>query len=395
MLQPPVLNADPYSPEILEYPYDFFEALRETGPIVSIPKYGIYAVGRHDEVGTVLTDYRRFITSGGVTLSDIRKPGASRPPSPILEVDPPVHTPIRAALTKIISPIVIRKWRAIFEAEADRLAEQVCSMGDIDGVRDIAEAFVTTVFPDVLGLKASPEMIISIGDMNFNQIGPRNEITVESEKRAAPYLEMYQESFQRENLRPDGFGAEIYAAGDTGALDPEIVPGVVRSFVRGGMDTTISGLGLTLNQLARSPQAWQSIRERPELSRVAFEEAIRYESPVQAIFRTTAAETELSGYKLEADKKIAVFVAAANRDPRKWEKPDVFDMTRDLSGGHRAFGAGDHICIGQMIARLETDCMVAALARRARTLELTGTPIFRLNNSTRTLRTLPMRVTRA
>jgi len=169
----------------------------------------------------------------------------------------------------------------------------------------------------------------------------------------------------------------------------------VRSFIRGGMDTTIAGIGFSLNQLARFPDQWAMVHADPAKVRGAFEEAIRYESPSQTQFRTTTGRTVLGGYEIEADTKVAVFMGAANRDPRKWPRSGEFNITRQAAGIHVAFGSGAHVCIGQMIARLEAEVILAAIATRVKTIELAGEPTYRIGNTLRTLKQLPLRVTRA
>jgi 4-methoxybenzoate monooxygenase (O-demethylating) len=392
LLAPPVLDIDPFSDGILENPYPFHHALREAGPVVYLKQYDIYAVGRHDEAQTVLTDYSRFIASAGTGMYNLRKEAGWRPRSPLLERDPPDHTRVRSAVMKTISPLVIRKWKAGFDKEAERIVERILDLREFDAVKEVAEAFVLKVFPDSIGVNMPSDNAIAIGDMNFNAIGPQNDRFKRSLERVEAILEWYQRSFQRESMLPGGFGEEMYKLGDAGELDPEMVPGLVRSFIRGGMDTTIAGVGFTLNQLARDPRQYAMMHAEPAKMRAAFEEAIRYESPAQTQFRTTEGEVELSGHRLEHDFKVAIFLGAANRDPRKWPNPESFDVTRQTAGIHLAFGFGDHICIGQMIARVEGESILAAIARRAKSIELSGRPSYRLINCLRTLGTLPLRV---
>jgi cytochrome P450 len=90
-----------------------------------------------------------------------------------------------------------------------------------------------------------------------------------------------------------------------------------------------------------------------------------------------------------------VFIGAANRDPRKWERPDMFDITRHTTGLHLAFGSGAHLCIGNMIARLEADVILTALAKRIVSFELAGEPSYRIINTLRTLKELPLRIVKA
>jgi 4-methoxybenzoate monooxygenase (O-demethylating) len=392
--EPAELDIDPYSEENILNPRPFQEALRETGPIVLLKRYDMYAVGRYEEVRTVLSDYKRFTTTGGIGMSDIRKPGAWRSASPITEVDPPQHTGVRAALTKVISPIVIRRWREIFLAEAELVADRVVERGDVDGVKDIAEAYVLKVFPDALGVDLPREHFLAIGEMNFNQQGPQNEIYHRSMEKVAPILPLYQNAFQREATIPGGFAEKIFEAEDAGDFAPGTAPLQVRSFLRAGVDTTIAGIGHTLHFLARHPDQFAQVLADQTKSRGAFEEAIRLESPAANLFRTTACDTELSGVRLKGDVKVAMFMGAGNRDPRKWPDADKFDLNRQSAGVHLALGAGDHICIGQMIARLEAECILSAIAKRVRSIELAGEPAYKVVNTLRTLHHLPLRLKR-
>jgi hypothetical protein len=97
---------------------------------------------------------------------------------------------------------------------------------------------------------------------------------------------------------------------------------------------------------------------------------------------------------MEPGTKIAAFIGSANRDAGKFERPDVFDLKRQATG-HVAFGQGAHVCIGEMIARLEAECLIGALLRRVRSLSMAGEPEYRPVNTLRILDRLPLRVERA
>jgi cytochrome P450 len=395
LLEPPTLDIDPFSDEVLTDPYPFFQMLRDAGPVAYIKQYGYYAVGRYAEVTLVSSDFKRFTSEGGVGLSDIRKPDAWRQKSPITEIDPPEHTGIRAALQKILSPRVIRQWRTAFEAHAVEVADRVFDMREIDGVRDVAEEFVLGAFPHLLGIDVPAERLIITGELNFNQLGPNNQRLQRALERAAPILDWYAEQLKRDKMLPGGFGEKIYQAEDRGEFAPGTAAGQVRSFFRAGVDTTIAGIGITLNQLARHPAQFELLKADSSKVRNAFEEGIRFESPAQVMFRTTTHDVELSGYRLKDDTKVGYYAGSANRDPRQWSNPDDFDVNRSVLGVHRAFGYGAHVCIGQLIARLEAECILGAIARRAKSIELSGQPTYRLVNTLRTLGTLPLRVNAA
>jgi cytochrome P450 len=154
----------------------------------------------------------------------------------------------------------------------------------------------------------------------------------------------------------------------------------------------VHGIGSALVCFARNPEQWERLRADPTLARNAFDEVMRYESPVQAFFRTTTRATDIGGIAIDGGEKVLLFFAAANRDPRRWDDPERFDITR-RAGGHVAFGAGIHRCVGEFVGKLEGEIVLAALARRARTLALAGEPTVRLNNTLRGYDTAPLRIT--
>ena len=166
---------------------------------------------------------------------------------------------------------------------------------------------------------------------------------------------------------------------------------LVRSLLTAGLDTTIQGIAHSLAAFAEFPDQWKVLREKPSLTRNAFEEAIRFASPVMTFFRTTTREVELGGIPLSEGHKVLLFLASANRDPRRWANPDDFAVERE-SAGHVGFGLGIHQCVGQMVARLEAEVMIQALLRRVESIEPAGSPRYRLNNTLRTLESLPLRV---
>ena len=257
---------------------------------------------------------------------------------------------------------------------------------------DLAETFVLKVFPEAVGVDLPRENILAIGEMRFNQSGPPNELYHRAMKRAQPYLEWFENSVQRKGVIKGSIAEMLFDAEDRGEFDEGIASNMVRSFVGGGTDSTITGIGHTLHLLARNPDQWAILRSDQTKVKSAFEEALRLETPFQVTYRTTVGEVSLSGVRLTPDTKVGVFLGAANRDPRKWADPDRFDVTRDTTGVHLGFGSGPHICIGQMIARLESEAILKALVKVADRLELAGEARFRPINQMRQLDSLPLRV---
>ena len=228
--------------------------------------------------------------------------------------------------------------------------------------------------------------------MVFNSFGPANHLFEAAAPRAEKAYPWVREQSLRENLTPDGFGAVIYEAVDGGELPAEDAAALIKSLLTAGVDTTVSSLGAAIYSLLRFPDEWRKLKADPALARNAFEEAIRFECPVQTFFRTASTSTQIGGYELEEGTKVMLFLAAANRDPRQWERPDEFDITRKTLG-HVGYGHGIHVCVGQLLARLEGEAVLKAFAEKVATIEMDGVPVRRLNNTLRGLKSLPMRIT--
>jgi cytochrome P450 len=131
---------------------------------------------------------------------------------------------------------------------------------------------------------------------------------------------------------------------------------------------------------------------QPDLARAAFDETLRLAPPAPMVGRTTTGPTTLGGVSLGAREKVFLLVGAANRDPRRWDNPDQFDITRN-TGSQLAFGLGPHFCVGHAVARLEAEVVLATLIDRVERIEISGEPVPELNNWLYGPRNLPVTVT--
>jgi 4-methoxybenzoate monooxygenase (O-demethylating) len=391
----PHLDIDPFSMAFFADPYPAHEALREAGPVVYLDKWNIYGVARYAQVHQMLNDPAAFCSSRGVGLSDFKKEQPWRPPSLILEVDPPAHGRTRAVLSQVLSPTVLKGLRERFVAAAEARVDALLEKRRFDAIEELAEAYPLSIFPDALGLRpGGREHLLPYASLVFNAFGPPNQLRQEAIDRSAPHQAYIAEQCQHENLTPGGIGACIHAHVDEGKITAAEAPLLVRSLLSAGLDTTVNGIGAAVYCLARFPDQWRALRDDLTLARNAFEEAVRFESPVQTFFRTTTREVELGGVPIGEGEKVLMFLAAANRDPRRWDKPDDYDIKRRTSG-HVGYGSGIHMCVGQLVARLEGEVMLTALARRVATIEISGEPKRRFNNTLRGLDSLPVTITAA
>jgi len=391
----PVSKIDPFSLAFLADPHPGHAALREAGPVVWIETYGAYAAARYAEVREILADPATFCSSRGVGLSDFAREKPWRPPSLVLERDPPEHDRARAVLNRALSATVMRALKGRFAEAAERLAGELARKGRFDAVGDCAEVYPMMVLPDAVGLSEDGrEHLLPYAATVFNMFGPDNELRRSAVAQMAPHVAWISAQCRREQLASDGIGAMIHAAADSGEVTRQEAELLVRSLLSAGFDTTVHGLGAAMRSLATNPDQFAALRADPMKARAAFEEAVRLESPVQTFFRTTTRDAALGGVTIPEGEKVLMLLGAANRDPRRWPEPDRYDIDRPTAG-HVGFGAGVHMCVGQLLARLEGEVLIGAIARAFSSLEPDGEPAPLYNNTLRGWTKMPVRATAA
>ncbi|MDO8147731.1 cytochrome P450 [Isoptericola sp. b515] len=390
----PTIDADPFGDGGSVDPYPFQVAVRETADVVRLGRYGCYATGRHEHVAAVLRNWQDYGSAAGVGLSNFAVSTPWRQRSIILEADPPHHDAPHRVLAEVLGPRTQRTLRDQWYAGADALVGRLLARTTtFDALTELATAFPLRVFPDAVGIApGGRHQLLGFSDVLFNAFGPRNALVRDAAADARALAAWVDASCRREELSPDGLGARIWAAADRGEITADQAPDVVRSLFAAGVNTAVHALGSMVHALANHPEQWALVREDEALRRRALDEALRWSTPVQTFFRTTLRDVSLAGARIGTHEKVMVLLGAANRDPRRWEDPDRFDVTRDTAG-HVGFGTGLHACLGQSFARLEAEALLAAMVARIETIEPAGPAVPRPNNTLRAWARIPVRVT--
>ncbi len=390
--QIPSFDFDPYDERELADPYPRYAELRAAGPVVRLTKYNVVAMARHAEVHAALRDWETYSSAAGVGLDDLRKGERWRPSSLLLEVDPPIHDKTRAVMNVVLSMPALRRMQGDFEAMAEKLADELVERREFDGMADLAIPFILKVFPDAVGLpEEGRENLLPWGDMIFNSFGPRNQRFQDATRTAETVRAWIFEHSQRKSLSANGLGAAVFAAVDKGRLEEEEGEVLVRSMLTAGLDTTVTGLGASVLAFSRFPDQWDILREQPNLARQAFDEIVRWASPVQTFFRTTTKPVIVEEVTIPEDTKVLLFLASANSDDRVYPEPEKLDIFR-RNLDHVGFGNGIHKCVGQMVAKLEAEVVFNALLKRVKRFELLEEPSMYLNNTVRAFERIPVRV---
>jgi cytochrome P450 len=387
----PVWDIDPYAESVLLNSGDYYAELRARGPLVYIPKWSVLASGRYEETREIFSDHNRFVSSRGVGLNDFKYGKPWRPPSIILEVDPPDHTKTRKVMARALSPKAIAGLKEDFRRAAERIIDQLIKQGSFEAVAELAEAFPVAVFPKAVGMIDSDRRrLVDYGAMVFNALGPDNKFRRAAMAQASDIVPWITAACARDRLTKDGLGALIYGAADDGEVTEDEAAMLVRSFLSAGVDTTVTGIGSALWCLASNPQEFERLKADPSLARPCFEEVLRFTSPVHTFTRTANQDTEVAGLAIAEGTKILCALASANLDPAKWGDPEVFRIDRKPVG-HMAFGAGIHGCVGQNLARLELEAVLSVLAERVDRIEFAGEAVWRPNNAIRALDHMQLR----
>ena len=388
----PRLDLDPFDEAFLADPYAHHAALRDAGPVVWLEPIQAYGMARHTEVQAGLRDHETYCSGRGVGLSDFAKEEPWRPPSLLLEADPPLHDRTRGIVNRIVSLPALKALRPVWEERAEALVDRLVAQRRFDAVTELGEAYPMLVFPDTIGVpEEGREQLLLYAAATFNAFGPRNAIFEAGNAAAVDAIAWVAEACKRENLAPGGWGMALYEAADEGACTADEAERLVRSFLSAGVDTTVNGIGHLVLAFAAFPDEWRKLRARPDLVKRAFDESLRWDSTVQTFFRTATRDVETGGVTIREGSKILLFLAAANRDPRKWEEPDTFRVER-VASGHVGFGFGIHQCLGQMVARLEAELVLGALLKRVGEIRLAGPPVRRLNNTLHAIASLPVEI---
>jgi cytochrome P450 len=378
-------------------PFDGYAKLRERCPLYAEHDHEppFYVLSRYADVLEVLKQPELWGNRDG--------PGVFYQQAGALgSADDPDHARHRRALRSAFLPRATAHLEPRIAAIADELFDEFVPLGEGDFVDLFAFPFPAVVIAELLGVRAEQRDAFrhwSAATMEALTGGDLD--AYETAKNAiADFVEAEVELRERrladaEAIVPEDVSTLLAIGRRDGALTGEEVRHLGYQLLVAGHETTTNLLSMMLYRLIERPDLMARLRAEPELVPNAVEEALRFDSPVQGLFRTNAVECTLGGQTLPPRTKLQLLFASANRDPQQWEAADEFRLDRDRNVLHRhlAFGWGIHLCIGAPLARLEGRLTLERLLGRMDDIELTGEP--RRNDSfvMRGLTSLPLRWT--
>ncbi len=386
-----------FTDEWFDDPYGPYRRLREQTPVARIGSSSSWLLTGFDAVYGALRDHDTFSSAGGYqrrSLQSEERDGSGLR-LVLISDDPPRHTRFRGIVNRAFTPRAVDVMGPAIQQLVDGLLDDVDRRARAGESVDMVEALTVplpvSVIATMLGIPPSERERFKrwsnalVGGVSGVPGGANDDLRemfgffkdVMAEKRNQPMGDLItavaQAEFEGERLE-----------------DWEVLGFCVLLLVAGN-ETTTNLIGNLLNVLVDRPDLWERLRADRALVDPVVEETLRFDSPVQMLFRRTTREVDLAGTRLPADADILVSFAAANRDPAEFEEPDEFRLDRELSK-HVAFGAGIHYCLGSPLARAEARAALNGLLDRYPAIERGDQPAerLRMTQMLRGFRALPL-----
>jgi cytochrome P450 len=388
------LGFNPTDAAFRSNPYPHYERLRREAP-VHRGEMGFWTVARYDDVTHVLKNPQIFSSAGmGGAIAGGGAMTGGTPMRSIISSDPPVHTGFRNLVNRAFTPRMVADMEPRIREIARELIDAVARNGEMDIVRDLATPLPVTVIAEILGVDASMRDDFKrwsnaiVG--GFTDTSPDAQQARERDRQE--FFEYFQARIDERRAHPTGdMLSTLVAAEDAEIkLTPQEVAGFAMLLLVAGNETTTNLIGNAMLALTADPEQLRIVMEDAAAIPNMVEEALRYDSPVQFLFRLTTQETELDGQTIPAGNPIVPIYASANRDEEKYPDSARFDVTRNTQG-HIAFGLGPHFCLGAPLARLEAKVAFEELFARTRNIERAGDPVRADHMFLRGLTSMPVR----
>jgi cytochrome P450 len=396
---------DPFAPEIRANPYPTYERIRAEGRVYWPDPASSPILTSYDDCVAVLRDHERFSNDGSNSkyaeqVGDADLGGGmlgALSARPMLFADPPDHTRLRGLVNKAFTPRVVDQLRPRMEAIVDELLDEVAGAGTMDIIEQVAYPLPVIMIAELLGVPVADRDLLRTWSAPLARtIDPMDNVEPEFMTEVAgaglafiAYLAQLINE-RRQSPRDDLVSALIEAEDSGDKLSQEeLIVNLVLLLIA-GHETTTNLIGNGMLALLRHPDQLAELRAEPPLIKLAVEELLRYDGPVQLDARTALEDVEIAGVTIPKKEQPILLLAAANRDPEQFSDPNRLDLRRSPNA-HIAFSSGIHFCVGASLARAEGQVAINAMLRRMPKLALAvDEPPYKGNVTLRGLATLPV-----
>lgn len=387
------LKFDPRSPTFQANPYPFYDILRQEAPIFYSPEWNQWFLTRYEDCERLQRDNR--LGHGTYQQALESSPLWQMLRHWFLLKNPPDHTRLRSLVHKTFTPHRVAKMRETVQTVADRLLDQVQPTGKMDLIADFAKPLPVIVIAEMLGLPTEDHKLFHQWSNDLARsldLTDDVEVYMQASKttvRLTRYLKKMADQ-RRANPQNDLLSALVAVEEAGEQLSEDELYATCALLLVAGYENTTNFIGNGTLALLQHPAELERLKQNPQLMPSALEELLRYDSAAQMTVRIALEEIRYKGYTFHAGQEVNFVIAAANRDPERFDNPNTLDLTRSHNR-HLSFGHGIHYCLGAPLARLEGEIAFATLLRRMPNLSLaTDKPTYLDNYLLRGLATLPV-----
>jgi len=347
---------DPFDVEINADPYPAFRRLRDEAPIYRNERYDFWALSRHADVERALVDWQTYSSSRGDIL-EIVQSGMDLPSGVVLFEDPPLHSMHRGLMSRVFTPRRMSALEDQVRAFCVSCLDPLVGNDRFDFVADLGAEMPMRVIGMLLGIPAADQTAVRDKSDAFLRTEAGKPMEVQQDAIAngamfADYID-WRAQHPSDDLMTALLNAEFEDEhGTTRTLTREEVLTYTQVLAGAGNETTGRLIGWLGKVLGEHPDQRRALVEDRSLVANAIEETLRFEPTGPHVARYVARDVECYGETVPAGSAMLLLVGAANRDERRYDEPDRFDIHRDI-GQHLTFGYGIHYCLGAALARLE------------------------------------------
>ena len=385
---PADLGYDPWDPAFVADPYPALARLRDEAPVAFDERTNQWIVSRFADVNALLRDRRLGRRYTHVATHE--EWGRTPPPHDqaafwdlldlqMIDMEPPDHTRLRRLVTKAFTPRTVEGLRPRIEEIVDGVVARAAELGEFDLIADLMELVPVTVIAELLGVPEADRHLLRpwSADMTLMfELNPSPEMQRRATEASAAFEAYLRDLVRARRGRPGSdllseLAAVVEAGGDR-LTEGELI-GTAVLLLNAGHEASVNGAANSWYALFRHPSALAALRADPSLVPTAIEELLRFDTPAPMFERWVLEDIEVGGVPIPRGQELALQFAAANRDPRAFDRPDEIVLDRSPNP-YLSFGAGIHYCLGAPLAKAEFDVLFRRILTDLPRLELVEEP---------------------
>ncbi|MBL7501430.1 cytochrome P450 [Frankia sp. CNm7] len=358
---------DPFDRDIARDPYPVYRRMRAEAPLYYNDRHDFYALTHWDDINGGLVDWATFSSSRGPIL-EVIKANIEIPPGTLLMEDPPIHDIHRRLLARVFTPRRVSSLEQEIRDFCVRCLDRLAGVDQFDLMAEFANEVPMRVIGMLLGIPEADQLTVRERADAKLRTEPGQQMKVSAGALMdtdlfASYID-WRADHPADDLMTELINAEFEdETGTRRTLTREEILTYVTVLAGAGNETTARLIGWLVALLDRYPDQRADLVADPSLIPNTIEETLRFEPTGHAIARYVARDVELYGQTVPAGSAMMLLVASANRDERRWDDGERFDIRRKIDQ-HVTFGIGTHYCLGAALARLEGRIALDEILRR-------------------------------